>query len=222
MAVDPLNTTCRSVTLPEPKADIPRPATGQRTLIRNSTSHSRSRSASSRRARRSRCTTSRRRNSNRTTACRGSFALYATLNNDPKLAEFSFILNWPKLEAGGETRTYSKYASHELSFFLFKKDPEFFQSVVQPYLANKKDKTFMDHFLLEDDLSDYLEPWKYGQLNIVERILLAHRIDGEREHTSRHVSDLYRPAATEHRAVQSSCSTRPCNAALWKSTMLLG
>ncbi len=119
------------------------------------------------------------------------FALYATLNNDPKLAEFSFILNWPQLKLEEKRERYSKYASHELSFFLFKKDPEFFHSVIQPYLANKKDKTFMDHFLLEDDLTQYLVPWNYGQLNIVEQILLARRIQGERDHTSRHVSDLY-------------------------------
>ncbi len=119
------------------------------------------------------------------------FALYATLTNDPQLVEFSFVTNWPKLPPEEKRRQYSKHASHELSFFLFKKDPEFFQSVVKPYLAHKKDKTFMDLFLLEEDLSQYLQPWRYGQLNIVEQILLAHRIDGERDHTSRHVSDRY-------------------------------
>ncbi len=119
------------------------------------------------------------------------YALYTTLNNDSKLVEFLFLLNWPNLKADAKQELYSKHASHELSFFLFKKDPEFFRAVVQPYLVNKKDKTFMDHFLLEDNLADYLQPWKYGQLNTVERILLARRIQGEGERTSRHVSDLY-------------------------------
>jgi hypothetical protein len=119
------------------------------------------------------------------------YALYATLNNDPKLVEFSFILNWPEFEPEKKRELYSKYASHELSFFLSRKDPEFFQNVIKPYLANKKDKTFMDHYLLDNDLSDYVGPWKYGQLNIVERILLARRIEAEREHTARHVGDLY-------------------------------
>ena len=49
----------------------------------------------------------------------------------------------------------------------------------KPYLANKKDKTFLDHWLLGDDLSEYLEPWEYGRLNTVERVLLAQRIAGE-------------------------------------------
>ncbi|MCA9090838.1 MAG: hypothetical protein KDA90_19630, partial [Planctomycetaceae bacterium] len=119
------------------------------------------------------------------------YNLYATLNHDPKLQEFAFLLTWPTLDAKEKRSLYSQYASHELSFFLFKKDPEFFRTVVTPYLANKKDKTFMDHFLLEEDLTVYLEPWRYGQLNIVERILLSRRIDGEQAATSRHVSDLY-------------------------------
>ena len=119
------------------------------------------------------------------------FNLYRTLNADPKLQEFVFILNWPKLKLEEKRTHYSKHASHELSFFLFKKDPEFFQTVVKPYLANKKDKTFLDRFLLEDNLTEFLLPWQYEQLNIVERILLAQRLKDERPFASRHVSDLY-------------------------------
>ena len=119
------------------------------------------------------------------------YGLYTTLSQDPKLIEFSFILNWPKLKLEEKRALYSKHASHELSFFLFKKDPEFFQTVIKPYLANKKDLTFIDRFLLEDNLSEYLQPWQYQQLNIVERILLAQRLKDERPHASRHVSDLY-------------------------------
>ena len=84
---------------------------------------------------------------------------------------------------------YSKNACHELSFFLMKKDPEFFKSIIQPYLKNKKDKTFVDHFLLEDDLTGYLKPWAYGQLNIVERILLIQRIQNEGPNGARHVRE---------------------------------
>ncbi|HTN75370.1 MAG TPA: hypothetical protein VL096_08990, partial [Pirellulaceae bacterium] len=119
------------------------------------------------------------------------YGLYATLQKDPKVAEFAFILNWPKLKDEEKRALYSKHASHELSFFLFKKDPAFFQTVIAPYLKNKKDQTFFDHFLLEDDLKPYLQPWAYDQLNVVERILLARRIDEDRQQTARHVNDLY-------------------------------
>jgi hypothetical protein len=117
---------------------------------------------------------------------------YSTLTKEPKLAEFSFILNWPNLKPEEKRKQYSKYACHELSFFLSKKDPEFFRTIIKPYLANKKDKTFLDHWLLEDDLSEYLDPWRYGRLNITERVLLAQRLAGEAAKTSRHLSDLQR------------------------------
>jgi hypothetical protein len=120
------------------------------------------------------------------------YGLYATLSKDPKLAEFAFLLTWPKLKAEEKRTLYSKHASHELHFFLAKKDPAFFQAVVRPYLANKKDKTFLDRWLLEDDLSEYLQPWWYGRLNTVERVLLARRIAGEPGRTARTLNDLLR------------------------------
>ena len=119
------------------------------------------------------------------------YGLFLTLNNDPKLVEFAFLLNWPKLKPEEKRTLYSKHASHELSFFLFKKDPEFFAAVIKPYLVNKKDQTFLDHWLLQVDLTEYALPWKHAQLNIVERILLSQRLKDERPLTSRHVSDLY-------------------------------
>ena len=119
------------------------------------------------------------------------YRLYSTLNKNATLREFSFILNWPKLKPAEKQAKYSKYACHELSFFIYKRDPDFFKKVVLPYLRNKKDKTFMDHWLTGADLSPYMEPWSYGQLNIVERALLAQRIKNERPNTARHVKDLY-------------------------------
>ena len=120
------------------------------------------------------------------------YGLYMTLSKDAKLAEFSFILNWPKLKPEEKRKLYSQYACHELSFFLFKKDPEFFKTVIQPYLVNKKDKTFLDRWLLEADLKEDLDPWRFGRLNVTERILLAQRLPGEPARTSRHLNDLWR------------------------------
>ncbi|NLX57883.1 MAG: hypothetical protein GXY74_02205 [Phycisphaerae bacterium] len=119
------------------------------------------------------------------------YRLYSVLNRNDHLTEFAFILNWPKLSAEEKQKQYSKYACHELNFFLFKKDPEFFRQAVQPYLRNKKEKTFMDHWLTEADLSAYLEPWHFERLNIVERSLLAQRIEGQLPVIERHVKELY-------------------------------
>ena len=120
------------------------------------------------------------------------YALYSTLAVAPKLAEFSFVLNWPKLKKEEKQAFYSKFACHELNFFLAKKDPDFFKTVVQPYLANKKDKTFLDHWLLGDDLTAYMHPWEYSRLNAVEQILLSQRLADEPAKTARHLNDLLR------------------------------
>lgn len=119
------------------------------------------------------------------------YGLFTTLTHDAKLAEFGFVLDWPKLKPEEKQAKYSKYACHELNVFLAKKDPVFFRDVVRPYLANKKDRTFVDRWLLAEDLRDFLRPWHHARLNIVERALLAQRIDGEAAVAARHIRDLY-------------------------------
>lgn len=116
-------------------------------------------------------------------------ALYSTLTRDAKLAEFSFVIRWPSLAAAEKRSFYSKHACHELNFFIFRRDPEFFQSVVKPFVTNKKDKTFLDHWLLGSDLAAFTQAWQYGRLNTVERVLLAQRIAGEPAKTTRHIKD---------------------------------
>lgn len=120
------------------------------------------------------------------------FNLFRTLSNNATLAEFAFILDWPGFDAARKRELYSKYACHELSFFLERKDPEFFKTVVLPYLASKRDQTFVDHYLLgTPPLKDYLNPWKYSRLNTVERILLAQREKNEMASTARDIADQF-------------------------------
>lgn len=119
----------------------------------------------------------------------GVYSLLNTLN--PHLAEFAFVLNWPKLKDDEKLAKYGEYACHELNLFLQHKDKPFFDKVIAPYLAHKKDKTFMDEYLLGLDLSKHLEPWAYARLNIVERILLGQRIQNEAPNAERHVRELW-------------------------------
>ncbi len=116
--------------------------------------------------------------------------LLSTLTSNSNLAEFAFLLEWPGLKAEEKRAKYSKYACHELNFFIFKKDPDFFKKVIRPYLANKKDKTFMDHWLLGADLESYLEPYAFSKLNAVERILLARKGPAGTEAMARYVREL--------------------------------
>ncbi len=121
----------------------------------------------------------------------GVQSLLMTLSGDTHLALFAFILEWPKLDDTTKRARYSEYACHELNFFLYRKDKPFFDKVIKPYLAHKKDKTFMDEYLLGLDLKKHLEAWAYARLNIVERILLAQRIENEAPNAARHVRELW-------------------------------
>ena len=119
------------------------------------------------------------------------YALYNTLLSDSKLARFGFVTRWPDLSDEQKHEKYTEFACHELNLFLQRKDPVFFEAVVKPFIANKLDKTFLDHYLLGGDLTAYLDPWLYGQLNLPERILLAEHIVAERDNTLRFVNDQY-------------------------------
>jgi hypothetical protein len=114
-----------------------------------------------------------------------AYRLLATLQPDAAFEEFAFVAKWPELDAKEQRRLYSKYACHELSFFLYHKDRAFFDAVVAPHLKNKKDKTFLDRWLLGDDLTGYLEPWRYGRLNAAERVLLGKRLRAQEASVAR-------------------------------------
>jgi len=119
------------------------------------------------------------------------YNLYVTLTNDPQLAEFRFLLKWPEMTADQKRTAYSKYSCHELNFFLYQKDRKFFDDVITDYLTHKHNKQFMDLWLLNRDLSTFRDPWRHAQLNTLERILLAQRIDAERGPTARHLRDRF-------------------------------
>ena len=123
--------------------------------------------------------------------------LFKALGNDnQKLRKFSFVLQWQNKNDEEKRALYSKHACHELSFFIKQKDPEFFETVVIPHLKHKREKTFVDRYLLEEDLSEFLEPWKFSRLNAVEKILLSQRLDQHHDGLVRHVNDLYAMSPT--------------------------
>ncbi|MDG2122270.1 MAG: hypothetical protein P8J87_01140, partial [Verrucomicrobiales bacterium] len=118
------------------------------------------------------------------------FSLYKTLTDDPAFNEFEFVTRWPDLAENEKLALYTKYASHELHVFLAQKDPGFFDTVVAPYLDNKKDLTFIDELLLGIDLTHYLEPWRFAQLNTAERAMLAQQLEARRQAITTNLGDL--------------------------------
>ncbi|MFT5471628.1 MAG: hypothetical protein ACI8UO_006763, partial [Verrucomicrobiales bacterium] len=116
--------------------------------------------------------------------------ILVSLTNEQLLGEFAFILGWNQLEPEEKRTQYSKHASHELNFYISRRDPQFFNAVIKLYLANKRDKTFVDDYLLGKNLENYLQMFEFGRLNTTEKLLMARRLGGENEaRIERHVVD---------------------------------
>ncbi|MAF67105.1 MAG: hypothetical protein CMJ84_15785 [Planctomycetes bacterium] len=117
------------------------------------------------------------------------YRLFRTRRPDAGLEDFAFLLEWPELDEAARRSLYSRYACHELHLFLWRKDRAFFDSVVRPFLAHKVDRTFVDRWLLGEDLTAYLEPWGFAQLNVMEQALLAQRLPALAAAVARHVRE---------------------------------
>jgi len=90
-----------------------------------------------------------------------------------ELEQFEFLTCWPEFSADKKLKIFTKYMSHELNLFLYKKDPDFFTKVVKPHLSNKMEKDFMDSYLLGLPLEKFYEaPYKFGAMNQLEKALL--------------------------------------------------
>ncbi|KAF2069014.1 hypothetical protein CYY_009667 [Polysphondylium violaceum] len=100
------------------------------------------------------------------------------------LKEFSFIGDWSTMTLEQKKEKFSKYTCHELNFFIYHKDKEFFEQVVLPVVKSKAYKTFIDYYLIGDvaKLGEFLHcAPKYKQLNCLEKILLAQHFPKESE-----------------------------------------
>ncbi len=127
------------------------------------------------------------------------YRYYVTLTGNAQLGEFSFLMSWPQKTDEEKQQLYTKYACHELNFFLQRKDPEFFDAVVAPYLANKIHKTYLDDYLVNGELARFAQPWEFRRLNTVEQILLGRRVTSHREQLNRHIADAYQLNPTDRR-----------------------
>ena len=120
-----------------------------------------------------------------------AFQLMLALNPASNLAKFDFILTWKDRTPAEKQRLYSEFACHELNFFLMKKDYEFFESVILPFLKNKRERTFVDLWLLKEDLNRFAQPWEYARLNAFEKILLSQRLEQRKDEITRNIDETY-------------------------------
>jgi hypothetical protein len=105
------------------------------------------------------------------------YQLYRNLLNDnPSFTKFEVISRWSELSQEEKLKQFGELSCHELHLYLYNHDRKFFDTSVKPFLQNKSSKQFMDHYLLEADLSTYSQPWRLAQLNAAEKVLLAKRV----------------------------------------------
>jgi hypothetical protein len=116
--------------------------------------------------------------------------LYKTLVNDSRLTEFDELSVWHTLDNKAKLDAYSRLAGHELHLFLYFHDRSLFDEVVLPYLANKKEKQFVDEWLLNAPLDSYTTLWRYSQLNAAERALMAMRVPGVGDSIRRELQEI--------------------------------
>ncbi|MBL4844513.1 MAG: hypothetical protein JKY65_03215 [Planctomycetes bacterium] len=126
------------------------------------------------------------------------YRLQAILNPSEALTTFAFLPRWATLSVEEQERLYSEHACHELHLFTYFRDRPFFDRVVAPYLRHKRVRTFMDRWLLHEDLSEFTTPWAYGRLNAAERVLLGRRLPEERGPVARHLGELAAGEELDH------------------------
>ena len=79
-------------------------------------------------------------------------------------------MKWSTYSNEEKNKHFNKNFSHELNIFTFLKDRTYFDSVVKPYLKNKMEKQFIDHYLLGnlDEVSKYANIESVSKLNVME------------------------------------------------------
>ncbi len=120
-----------------------------------------------------------------------AFQLMLALNPTSSLSKFDFILTWKDKAMAEKRSLYSEFACHELNFFLMKKDYGFFESVILPFLKNKRERTFVDRWFLKEDLNRFAQPWEYSRLNAFEKILLSQRLEQRQDEIARNIDETY-------------------------------
>ncbi|KAF9179892.1 hypothetical protein BGZ50_006593 [Haplosporangium sp. Z 11] len=92
------------------------------------------------------------------------------------LRKFGFIVHWYRFSTSTKNEKYSKWNCHELNLFLYKKDREYFDAVVVPFIKNKLIKSFIDDYLIGVSLEKYTTLREFSLLTCMEKCLLAQRI----------------------------------------------
>ncbi|KAL0074671.1 hypothetical protein J3Q64DRAFT_1667575 [Phycomyces blakesleeanus] len=110
------------------------------------------------------------------------FNLFKVLSNaeiNTSLEKFKFLLTWPSLSLKKKLDHYNTNVCHELNLWLKHKDVSFFEHNVKPFIKSKVTTSFMDLYLVDEDLNEYADSlYLYNNLNMIEKAFLAKRVPG--------------------------------------------
>ncbi|KAI7892341.1 uncharacterized protein EV154DRAFT_462599 [Mucor mucedo] len=101
-----------------------------------------------------------------------------TIKNISFVSEFSkeyeFLQSWTKFDGEQKLKSYEERVCHELNIWLKHKDPIFFKDYVKPAIKCKVQKSFVDLYLIDGDLSEYSSDiCKFEELSVAEKAILA-------------------------------------------------
>eukprot|EP00644_Phytophthora_capsici_P008300 jgi/Phyca11/528052/estExt2_fgenesh1_pm.C_PHYCAscaffold_260044 len=106
--------------------------------------------------------------------------LWPTLTPGSEVSELATKLNeWWGLSLQEKNSFYYGNACDDFHFYLFRKDPDFFQQFAKPLVEAKVCKSLMDHYVLGDEASLrqlFLGPASFQRLSCVEKLLIAERM----------------------------------------------
>jgi hypothetical protein len=89
-------------------------------------------------------------------------------------SKLAFVMQWSSLNKQTKDFYFGEYFSYELSFFIKRRDPSYFEEVVRRFISNRMEKSFVDHYLLDEDkeVLQFKTPGKLNLLNAFEKCLL--------------------------------------------------
>ncbi|KAI8990287.1 hypothetical protein BDB01DRAFT_717649 [Pilobolus umbonatus] len=94
--------------------------------------------------------------------------------NSAEMARLEFYKKWHDLPLAKKLELHGTNVSYELNLWLKKKDIEFFEKYVKPAIKCKLEKSFIDKYLTDDDLSMYVsDRYMFENLSTLEKALLA-------------------------------------------------
>lgn len=120
-----------------------------------------------------------------------------------KEMNLKYLFCWSEYSEQEKLNVVESQGFLEVLFFIYLKDRPFFDKYLQEMTALKAEKTFIDHYLLGNDLSQYLELSLLQSLSPPELVLLAVRVPSATDCVRRRLEASHVKSSTTAAAMDS-------------------